>query len=83
MLKNGWDDGVIHRRTLYFPVVRYTYKYKGVKYCGDKYSFVREYRHSKKDAWELAKKYAEGSEIDIYVNTNNPNLSVINSGVTF
>lgn len=83
VLKNGWDDGLIHRATLYFPVVRYTYTYKGVKYYGDKYSFVREYRNSKKDAWELAKKYAESSKIDVYVNKNNPRLSVINSGVTF
>ncbi len=59
----------------------YEYKIGGITYQGKKPFFANSFKQLKgKRSWELMEEYSEGKEIDVFYNSENPKLSILEPG---
>ena len=66
---------------IYVPKIIYRYTINSHQYTDDNYSFAASYGSSKSACLAISEKYPEGSTIKVYVNPENPTMSVIVPGV--
>lgn len=67
----------------YCPKIIYRYTYNGKEYINDTYTFLGTTSFSKKKAINTAQKYKTGEAITVFINPNNPSISVLVPGVHF
>jgi len=68
-------------QNIYQPKIVYRYEYSGDSYDNDTYSFFGTAILTKKSAIKLAKKFPEGSNVQVYVSPYDGQQSVIVPGV--
>jgi len=76
------DESTFDRnRNIYSPKIIYRYFYKGKEYLNDNYTYLGTATLSKKQSIMAAQNHPKNSQIQVYVDENEPENSVIVPGV--